>query len=200
MWMQTLSGRRYNYDGHLSKGAVWLPDIAHSLSLINRFNGHTSRPISVAEHACAVGDMMRRACPDDDRREAWEMIGLMHDAHEAYIGDVSATLKPELDGYDRQEDRAEHTLMLALPWWQDLNEPEFGEAWRQLKHFDRIACRTECHALKGGEAEPWGLDVPIDREYLKQLDADSWKGYGHWRSTWLERVQKIVALSEVKAL
>jgi hypothetical protein len=54
--------------------------IADTLSKINRFNGRTRQPWSVAEHSVLVEAL----CPID--LKGW---GLLHDAHEAFIGDIS---------------------------------------------------------------------------------------------------------------
>lgn len=56
-------------------------DIAHALALINRFNGHTKFPISVAQHSVYVA------------RISNSLQGLLHDASEAYLGDVTKYLK-----------------------------------------------------------------------------------------------------------
>lgn len=61
-----------------------LGDIAHALSLINRFTGHTYRAYSVAEHSIL--------CAQHVSPEA-RLHALMHDAHEAYYGDISRPLK-----------------------------------------------------------------------------------------------------------
>lgn len=61
-----------------------IDDIAHALSQINRFTGHTSKPYSVAEHSCRVSDLL----PDGFR-----LAGLLHDAAEAYLGDMASPLK-----------------------------------------------------------------------------------------------------------
>ena len=62
--------------------AISLHDVAYHLAGINRWTG-ASR-ITVAEHSIEVA----RRCPSD--RAAW---GLLHDASEAYLGDVSHHLK-----------------------------------------------------------------------------------------------------------
>lgn len=59
-------------------------DIAHSLALINRFNGHSQEPISVAQHSVYVS----RLCAGP-----YALQGLLHDASEAYLGDVTKWLK-----------------------------------------------------------------------------------------------------------
>lgn len=59
-------------------------DIGHALSLIARWGGHLKSHFSVAQHCCNVSDM---SDPDD------RLIGLLHDASEAYIGDMIRPLK-----------------------------------------------------------------------------------------------------------
>lgn len=60
-----------------------LEDIAHHLSMLCRFNGACTEFYSVAEHSVRVST----ACPSE--LAEW---GLMHDAHEAYLGDPSRPL------------------------------------------------------------------------------------------------------------
>lgn len=56
-------------------------DIAVALAREARFNGATSRMYSVAEHSLLV--MHLTPAP-------YKIYGLLHDAHEAYIGDLTA--------------------------------------------------------------------------------------------------------------
>lgn len=66
-------------------------DLALPLSRINRFNGHTSRLYSVAEHSLHVVTIMER---DLTVRDSGQLLaGLLHDAHEAIIGDVTTPVK-----------------------------------------------------------------------------------------------------------
>jgi 5'-deoxynucleotidase YfbR-like HD superfamily hydrolase len=64
---------------------VLLEDIARALAGIFRFTGYTR--YSVAQHSVFVAD---RVTPVDSELRLW---ALLHDAHEAYVGDVSAPLK-----------------------------------------------------------------------------------------------------------
>lgn len=64
-------------------------DIAHHLSQTCRFGGATSCFYSVAEHAVLVYDLMRYR-----GARGWALDGaLLHDAAEAYLGDVVSPLK-----------------------------------------------------------------------------------------------------------
>ena len=59
-------------------------DIAHALSQVNRFTGHTRKAYNVAEHSCHVASLL----PDE-----YKLEGLLHDASEAYIADMATPVK-----------------------------------------------------------------------------------------------------------
>jgi hypothetical protein len=76
-------------------GAIRIEDIAHALARISRFNGHTSGDYaySVAQHSVVVSTLVGLTDPDQ------ALVGLLHDAEEAYLGDIARPLK-ELPEYD----------------------------------------------------------------------------------------------------
>lgn len=78
-----------------------ITDIAHALSNIPRFGGHTSRPYSVAAHCvnCAM-----RVAPEH------RLAALMHDAAEAYMGDMVAPLKRRLPDFITMEKRLDRVI------------------------------------------------------------------------------------------
>lgn len=59
-------------------------DIAHSLALVCRFNGHCKHHYSVAQHSLLVASIV----PKEDQLPA-----LLHDAAKAYVGDMVQPLK-----------------------------------------------------------------------------------------------------------
>lgn len=88
-WMQTAGGRAY-WPTDPRPEDVHIEDIAHALSQICRYGGHSPRFYSVAEHSFHVSHLV----PPEDALHA-----LLHDAAEAYCGDIVRPLKLNLPGY-----------------------------------------------------------------------------------------------------
>ena len=74
---------------------ISLDDIAHSLSLICRFAGHIRVPYSVAQHSLWVAGKVRELGGSIEEQRA----ALMHDASEAYLGDLASPYKSILKDY-----------------------------------------------------------------------------------------------------
>ena len=81
--MRTISNRRVDLTD-VKPSMIDIEDIAHSLHQINRFNGHAVRPYNVLAHSMCASALM----PHGKRME-----GLLHDAAEAYIGDITTPVK-----------------------------------------------------------------------------------------------------------
>lgn len=94
MWLS--GGRKIHFPFPLP-GEICIEDIAHGLSNICRFGGHTKHFYSVAEHslrvsfAISVQPVASLAARHEQRIHA--MQGLLHDAPEAYYGDMIRPLK-----------------------------------------------------------------------------------------------------------
>ena len=83
-WIQTFSGSKFNFLDPTPE-SIEIEDIAHSLSRICRFTGHVKcEHYSVAQHSVLVS----LNCNPEDT-----LHGLLHDASEAYISDLSSVLK-----------------------------------------------------------------------------------------------------------
>lgn len=109
------SGRYFNFIDLDSN--VWdIEDIAHNLSMICRFNGSIPKFYSVAEHSVYV---MRQVHPE------LRLAALLHDAHEAWMGDVTSPLKSLLPDFRTLENRIQaHTLKrfgIDHPLHQDIH-------------------------------------------------------------------------------
>lgn len=86
---------------------IHIQDIAHALSNICRYGGHTSRFYSVAEHSIHVTKASMVLYPKDTALHLWL---LLHDATEAYILDVVKPLKKHLVGYEDIESNLEKAV------------------------------------------------------------------------------------------
>ena len=74
---------------------ITLEDIAHSLSLQCRFNGHIARHYSVARHSINVRSLARNS----GERLNLQRVALLHDATEAYLTDLPTPIKDVLPEY-----------------------------------------------------------------------------------------------------
>lgn len=75
---------------------IYIEDIAHSLARIARFNGHTLGrvPYSVAQHSVRVMREVRDRIDGTPLDTPGVLLAaLLHDAHEAYIGDIASPVK-----------------------------------------------------------------------------------------------------------
>jgi len=78
-WIQTYTGKRFDLLDP-EPIMVCIEDIAHHLSIENRWHGATKIPISVAYHSILVCERL----PNELKLE-----GLLHDAEEAYYKDFA---------------------------------------------------------------------------------------------------------------
>lgn len=115
---------------------ISIEDIAHALSNICRFGGHTGEFYSVAQHSILVWAL----CGNEYTPEivTRKKIALLHDAPEAYLGDVVKPLKNALG----------ETYSLLELKMQDAICRKFSIAlvdnWDpQLKELDKQACQLE---------------------------------------------------------
>lgn len=86
-------------------------DIGHALARQCRYNGHCHGHLSVARHSLWVAQALA-----DSHHPELELWGLLHDATEAYLGDMVKPLKssPEMGLFVEAEDRAEKVIAEAF--------------------------------------------------------------------------------------
>lgn len=99
-YMATHSGRPF-YPLNPECNEIWIPDIAHALSRSGRFNGHTRVFYSIAQHSVHVAELVEELGGTRDE----QLAGLMHDAAEAYVGDVITQVKKLIPAFVALEDR-----------------------------------------------------------------------------------------------
>lgn len=152
--IQTFTGKVIDL-GLVTEEDIDIVDIAHALSLINRYTGHTVVPYSVAQHSIHVSKLVA------DEHALW---GLLHDASEAYLGDVSRPLKSMLPDYKRLEEMVQRAIAdrFALGW------PIPSE----VKAADNVALMAEKRDLMALDRGDWGID---DMAAPERIVALSWQ-------------------------
>ena len=96
IFLPTCTGRRVHIAAPLPE-EIAVEDIAHALSHTCRFAGHTREFYSVAQHSVLVSELL-----EDRRASLW---GLLHDASEAYLHDLTRPLKRAIEATPESSDR-----------------------------------------------------------------------------------------------
>lgn len=140
-WIQTFTGEKFSISDP-SIDSISILDIAHALSQLCRYTGHTDRFYSVAEHSVRVAQVLPKEL---------KLTGLLHDAPEAYLGDVNSPLKAFLPDYREIEDRV--WGVVAEKWNLPLILP------LEVKQADMLLLATEKRDLMGDKGHKWS-NVP----------------------------------------
>ena len=97
-YIQTRSGVCFDLEDP-QPSQVRLTDICYALNNIQRFTGHGAMSWSVAEHSMFVESIGERLGFNNEEL----LCCLLHDATEAYVGDLSSPLKSLCPGYQAIE-------------------------------------------------------------------------------------------------
>ena len=159
-YVSTFSGNRfYPLRPHIDQVAI--EDIAHGLAYQCRFNGQTKTFYSIAQHSLIVASLV----PPPLR-----LAALLHDAAEAYLGDMVKPLKVLLPEFAALEDKV--TAIIAATYGIDFSD------YAPIKRADLVALATEKRDLMPHSTERWayldgiaplpGIIVAMDPGEAKQ--------------------------------
>ena len=156
--MQTYLGNVFDLDGERTYD---IRDIAHALSRICRYGGHVREFYSVAQHSVLVSRHVPRA------DALW---GLLHDATEAYLGDVVRGLKyrPQMIEYRRIEKQIEREIcqVFGLPF----------EMPESVRYVDEAILANEKRDIMVPSTRDWALRYkPLEGLTIKPLLPDAAK-------------------------
>lgn len=115
-----LAPEEYDYD---------IEEIATALSNICRYTGHVEKFYSVAEHSVLVSHLVPPRLA---------LCGLLHDASEAFCGDVSSPLKKLLPEYKAIEERVQEAIAkhfnLPFPFPPEVHEADKRMYWNERQN------------------------------------------------------------------
>lgn len=149
-WMQTASGGKF-YPLDPRADEIHIDDIAHALSNICRYGGHTTRFLSVAEHCV----MVSLSVPEE--HALW---ALLHDASEAYVGDMIRPLKitDQMSAYRDIEDRVHAAVAERFGLSSRMPAEVHDADSRSIVDERAVAMPVTDHAWGLEGLEPLGVD------------------------------------------
>ncbi len=147
---QTYTGQEFNVF-NIKLNAINIIDIAHSLSLSCRFNGHTRSHLSIAEHCYFTSTL----CSPENA-----LAGLLHDAAETYITDVPSPIKKFLSEFRNLDDRLTRAIFKRFGCTHPVP--------KEIKLLDRRLCYTEGF-YNGMNVKRWDTQYDLMSNYKPQF-------------------------------
>lgn len=152
-WFTTYSGNKF-FPLDARPEEVKIEDIAHALSLICRYGGHARQFYSVSQHSRHVAELLAKTHGDD----TLTLQGLIHDATEAYLGDMVRPLKLSMPEYCSIEERLDAVIHEAL----EVPYPCFEDR-AIIKWADNTLLMTERRELVNHSNFEWNIkEKPLD--------------------------------------
>lgn len=161
IWMQSLTGRAIDLVDPVPE-QVDFCEIAEQLARINRYCGASDFPVSVAQHTIIAFECAQKAAAP------W---ALLHDAHEARIGDITSPAKRALsviarDILGKNAGRYEETIVIrAMSELKRRHDHAIHEAaglmlpslaiLREIERADAMALQTERRDFLRRCEKPW---------------------------------------------
>jgi len=147
-WMDTFTGKKF-YPFSPKSEDVSIVDMARALSNLCRFNGHVKHFYSVAQHCIVGADWIF----DQTKSHKLAMAFLLHDAAEAYVGDMIRPIKHS--GHFDYFKNIENEIMRAIHDYANL-EVTTHEEDATIKHFDNLMLFEEAFNLMASKTSTWG--------------------------------------------
>lgn len=145
-WIATYTGVQWNLLSPQVED-VRIEDIAHALSQICRYGGHSKCFYSVGEHSVRCASLVAEWDPTNYELQ---LQTLLHDGSEAYIGDMVRPLKETMPNFRAVEDKTMSVIRRALGLG-----PLFGADEMTVKKADEILLMTERRDLIAHQDISW---------------------------------------------
>lgn len=174
--MPTYSGRLLSYADPKPE-SIDPGDIARGLARTGRFAGQTHRFYSVAEHSVHCATVARCA----GYSVAAQLECLLHDAAEAYLGDIVRPAKHLLPDYQRLELGLQDAVRrrFDLVSYRPASVDSIDEAMLHLE---------AAHLLPANPPSIWWKPDPAVWSNGEEVPIEKWVEFGNWSPDHAERV------------
>lgn len=176
-WIQTYSGVCVKPLAPKPEN-IRIIDIAHALSHVCRFTGHTKFFMSVAQHSVLVSQVVR---PEN------ALWGLLHDASEAYLADLARPVKrqSQMDIYREAEKKLMDVIAVKFGLPKEMPE-EVNEA------DTRMLLTEKRDALMPSRAR-WGIEdlgvLPYDHVRIEYWS--TWEAKAKFLERFIELTERV---------
>ncbi|MBR0381899.1 MAG: phosphohydrolase [Eubacterium sp.] len=166
---QNQSGNILTYTGifmnplHPEPEQLAIEDIAHSLSMLARANGHFKSFHSVAQHCMECYEEARARGYSREVR----LFCFLHDAAEAYLGDFVSPVKKQIDSYKETE-----SCLLDMVYEKYVGRLPDEEEEEKIEFIDHLLLHYEFLALMG---------VPVNEGQVEELCSEPDFSERDWR-------------------
>jgi hypothetical protein len=175
----------------LPETALTAAALGETLAKNNRYVGRTAEPWSVAAHSVLVS----RLCPHK-KEQAW---GLLHDAHEAFIGDIITPAVTFIANQSRpvagtivercvRSAKADLDRQICAAWGIDPAMVDLEE----VGQYDRIALEAEMFFFFDAIPDGWCRDHDRALNHLRGLPVT-----GNWQAgmmLWVSEAERLAHL------
>ncbi len=170
IWTQTRNGRAFDLV-YPDPAQVDFTEIAWTLAHLPRYAANFEKPITVGQHTLIV---MAASAPDDHAH------ALLHDAHEAYMGDITtpcaqalAYIAADLVGEPPHKAQAANLVASSIAGLKSLLEGAIyaaaglrrptPETRARIHKADLIALQTERRDFLARSPRPWAPEIEAEK-------------------------------------
>lgn len=172
-WMQTYTGKQFfPFDPRVED--IDIVGIAHALAMTCRYGGHCKQFYSVAQHSVLVAS---KAAPHNALR------ALMHDAPEAYTGDLIRPIKkhPEMVVFEWVEENVEKVICAKFDLPFRLVNAEIKKLDNRILLDEREQVMTVSPHDWAVLGEPLGVTIdPWTPELAREKFLSAFEEYSRW--------------------
>ena len=167
-WIQTYTGKKF-FPLDPDPDQICIEDIAHALSNVCRYAGHSNRFYSVAQHSIMLAE---------EFFSGWQykFVALLHDASEAYLGDIPRPLKHHPDFAFYRDAEAVLQQMIFDKFYGPIRSDDYwDQKWwtdttAKIKQYDSAMIAHEARVF----LEPLHPEFRLPEPYIAQLKFEPW--------------------------